>query len=321
MNNGNGGPVIIARGLSKKFDEAYAVRDVSLEIHPGQIFGFIGPSGCGKTSTVRLLTGYYLPSEGEAHVLGQSSVKLNDKERRRIGYMPQLFALYPDLTVWENLNFSASLYGMGLLRGRRLKKILDFVDLKDDRRKLTSKISGGMQRRLSLAAAMVHQPDILFLDEPTAGIDPVLRRKFWDYFQELRNQGRTLFVTTQYVSEAAYCDRIGVMVEGSLLCVDTPEGLRKRAYGGEMVDITTEENQPLDLNYVHQLTELPFLKGRPKLMDENKVRVLVNEASTAIPALIEFTNSKSIAVKSIEPYAPPFDDVFVHLVKKEEEPS
>lgn len=321
MSHGNGGPVIIARGISKKFDEQYAVRDVSLEIQPGQIFGFIGPSGCGKTSTVRLLTGYYSPTEGEAQVFGQPSVKLKEKERRRIGYMPQLFALYPDLTVWENLNFSASLYGMGLLRGRRLKKILEFVDLKEDRRKLTSKISGGMQRRLSLAAAMVHDPDVLFLDEPTSGIDPVLRRKFWDYFQELRNQGKTLFVTTQYVSEAAYCDRIAVMVEGSLVCVDTPEGLRKRAYGGEMVDITTEENQPLDLNYVHELSELSFVKGRPKLIDENEVRVVVDEASTAIPALIEFTNSKKIAVKSIEEYAPPFDDVFVHLVKKEEEPS
>jgi len=324
MSNGNGGPggpVIIAKGLSKKFDEEYAVREVSLEIYPGQIFGFIGPSGCGKTSTVRLLTGYYSPTEGEAHVFGQSSIKLKDKERRRIGYMPQLFALYPDLTVWENLNFSASLYGMGLFRGRRLKKILDFVDLNEDRRKLTSQISGGMQRRLSLAAAMVHEPDILFLDEPTAGIDPILRKKFWDYFQELRNQGRTLFVTTQYVSEAAYCDRIGVMVEGSLLCVDTPEGLRKKAYGGDIVDITTEENQQLDLNYFHQLSELPFLKGRPKLIDENKVRVLVEEASTAIPTLIEFTNSKNIVVKSIEEYAPPFEDVFVHLVKKEEETS
>ncbi len=321
MSNQNGGPVITAKGLSKKFDEEYAVRDVSLEIYPGQIFGFIGPSGCGKTSTVRLLTGYYSPTEGEANVFGQSSLKLKDKERRRIGYMPQLFALYPDLTVWENLNFSASLYGIGLVRGKRLKKILEFVDLNEDRRKLTSQISGGMQRRLSLAAAMVHEPDILFLDEPTAGIDPVLRKKFWDYFQELRNQGRTLFVTTQYVSEAAYCDRIGVMVDGSLVCVETPEGLRKRAYGGDMVDITTEENQPLDLNYVHQLGELSFVKGRPKLVDENEVRVIVDEASTAIPAIIEFTNSKNIAVKSIEEYAPPFDDVFVHLVKKEEEPS
>ena len=321
MSNGNGAPIIIARGISKKFDEQYAVRDVSLEIQPGQIFGFIGPSGCGKTSTVRVLTGYYSPTEGEAQVFGQSSIKLNDKERRRIGYMPQLFALYPDLTVWENLNFSASLYGMGLFRGRRLRKILEFVDLKEDRRKLTSQISGGMQRRLSLAAAMVHEPDVLFLDEPTAGIDPVLRRKFWDFFQELRNQGRTLFITTQYVSEAAYCDRIGVMVEGSLVCVDTPEGLRKRAYGGDMVDIKTEENQPLDLNYVHQLTELSFVNGRPKFIDENEVRVVVDEASTAIPALIEFTNSKNIAVKSIEEYSPPFDDVFVHLVKKEEEPS
>ena len=313
------GHVITARGLSKKFGDQYAVRNVSLEIQRGQIFGFIGPSGCGKTSTVRLLTGYYVPTEGVAELFGHPSASLKEKERRKIGYMPQLFALYQDLTILENLNFSASLYGLGLFRRKRLNKILDFVDLREHRRKLTSQISGGMQRRLSLAAAMVHEPEVLFLDEPTAGIDPVLRQKFWDYFQELRNQGRTLFVTTQYVTEAAYCDYVGVMVEGELLCIETPEGLRKRAYGGDVVVITMEEEQPVDWGYVRELSHLPFLKERPKLIDENTVRLVVDESSTAVPELMEFTNSKNIKVKSIEPYSPPFDDVFVHLVKKEEQ--
>jgi ABC-2 type transport system ATP-binding protein len=318
MQNRNGDSIISARALSKQFDEEYAVRNLDLEIYRGQIFGFIGPSGCGKTSTVRLFTGYYSPSQGEAQIFGWAPTQLPEKERRRIGYMPQLFALYPDLTVWENLNFSASLYGMGLFRGRKLKKLMEFVDLTDDRHKLTSQTSGGMQRRLSLAAAMVHEPEILFLDEPTAGVDPVLRKKFWDYFQELRNQGRTLFVTTQYVSEAEYCDRVGVMIEGSLLCVDSPEGLRKRAYGGDVVNVTTEPETPIDWNFVRELNGLEFVKQRPKVIDENTVCLVVDEASTAIPSLVEFTNSRKIAVQSIEPYAPPFDDVFVHLVKKEE---
>ena len=317
MSETNGGPIIKTRSLSKKFGDEYAVKDLNLEIYRGQIFGFIGPSGCGKTSTVRLLTGYYEPTEGSAELMGTTPTSLRGKERKKIGYMPQLFALYPDLTVWENLNFSASLFGVGLLRGKRLKKILDFVELKEDRRKLTSQISGGMQRRLSLAAAMVHGPDILFLDEPTAGIDPVLRRKFWDYFQELRNEGRTLFVTTQYVSEAEYCDWVGVMVDGKLICVETPDGLRKRAYGGEIVNMTTSEDQPFPISTLHEMAELPFLKKKPRLIDENSVRLIVDDASTAIPALVEFTNSKNIKVLSIEPYSPPFDDVFVHLVNQE----
>jgi ABC-2 type transport system ATP-binding protein len=318
MTEGNGRPVVTARALSKKFDDQYAVQNVNLEVPAGQIFAIIGPSGSGKTSTVRLLNGYYVPSEGNAEIFGRATTALKEKDRRKIGYMPQLFALYPDLTVWENLNFAASLYGLGLVRRKRLKQVLEFVGLKEDRKKLASELSGGMQRRLSLAAAMVHEPDILFLDEPTAGIDPVLRKKFWDYFQNLRNQGRTLFVTTQYVTEAEYCDVVGVMIDGELVCVDTPEGLRKRAFHGDVVDIVIEEDQPVDLQLVTQVNELPFVKENPRLLDLNKVRLIVDDVSTALPKLVEFTKSRNIRVKSIEPYAPPFDDVFVQLVNHKE---
>jgi ABC-2 type transport system ATP-binding protein len=318
MTEGNGRPVVTARALSKKFDDQYAVQNVNLEVPAGQIFAIIGPSGSGKTSTVRLLNGYYVPSEGNAEIFGRATTALKEKDRRKIGYMPQLFALYPDLTVWENLNFAASLYGLGLVRRKRLKQVLEFVGLKEDRKKLASELSGGMQRRLSLAAAMVHEPDILFLDEPTAGIDPVLRKKFWDYFQNLRNQGRTLFVTTQYVTEAEYCDVVGVMINGELVCVDTPEGLRKRAFHGDVVDIVIEEDQPVDLQLVTQVNELPFVKENPRLLDLNKVRLIVDDVSTALPKLVEFTKSRNIRVKSIEPYAPPFDDVFVQLVNHKE---
>jgi ABC-2 type transport system ATP-binding protein len=310
-------PIITATAITKLFEEQAAIRDVSLTIAPGQIFGFIGPSGCGKTTTVRVLVGYYPPTTGESRILQRPSTELTEKERVKIGYMPQLFAFYRDLSVLENLNFAASLYGMGFFRRKRIRKVLEFVELYDHRTKLASQLSGGMQRRLSLAAAMVHDPEVLFLDEPTAGVDPVLRRKFWDYFQELRNQGRTLFVTTQYVSEAAYCDQVGVMMEGNLVCVDSPEGLRKRAYGGDVVELKTAETKPLDPRYLRDLALLPFVKQRPTILDESTMRLVVEDASRAIPELIEFTNDRGLEVQTVERYAPPFDDVFVHLVHSE----
>ena len=219
--------VISAQHLTKKFGDETAVEDVSFDVPRASIFGFIGPSGSGKTTTVRLLTGVYTPTEGEVSVLDRSPARFSQSDRARLGYMPQLFVLYPNLTVWENLNFAASLYGMSLFRGKRLKEALTFVELDEHRSKLARNISGGMLRRLSLAATLVHDPELLFLDEPTAGIDPVLRRKFWDHFRELKDQGRTIFITTQYVSEADNCDLVGVQNNGKLLLVDTPQGIRQ----------------------------------------------------------------------------------------------
>ena len=233
--------VISAQHLTKKFGDETAVQDVSFDVPRASIFGFIGPSGSGKTTTVRLLTGVYTPTEGQVSVLDRSPAKFSQSDRARLGYMPQLFVLYPNLTVWENLNFAASLYGMSLFRGKRLKEALTFVELYEHRSKLARNISGGMLRRLSLAATLVHDPELLFLDEPTAGIDPVLRHKFWDHFRELKSQGRTIFITTQYVSEADNCDLVGVQNNGKLLLVDTPQGIRHHAYGGDMVDFRTTE--------------------------------------------------------------------------------
>lgn len=184
--------IISAKHLTKKFGDETAVQDVSFDVPRGSIFGFIGPSGSGKTTTVRLLTGVYTPTDGQAIVFDHSPAKLSQSERVHLGYMPQLFVLYPNLTVWENINFAASLYGMSLFRGKSLKAALTFVELYEHRSKLARNISGGMLRRLSLASTLVHDPQLLFLDEPTAGIDPVLRRKFWDHFRELKNQGRTI---------------------------------------------------------------------------------------------------------------------------------
>ncbi len=307
--------VIWARQLTRRFGEEIAVSNVDLTIPYGSIFGFIGPSGSGKTTTVRMLTGIHAPTSGEVSVLGQEPTLFSRKLRRRIGYMPQLFVLYPDLSIDENINFTASLFGMSLFnRGKRFKEVLDFVELTEHRKKLARNISGGMQRRLSLAATLVHKPDLLFLDEPTAGIDPVLRQKFWEHFRKLKEEGRTMFITTQYVGEAAYCDYVGVLAGGQLVALDTPDGLRQQAFGGDIVNLVTEDS--LRTSDLRALQNLPFVRRELDYISATQLRATVDEAATDIPALLNWFNERDIAVQSIEEYMPPFDDVFVELVRE-----
>ena len=310
------GDVVEAHELTKRFGEEAAVNSLTMRVPRGTVFGFIGPSGCGKTTTVRLLTGIHKPTSGEVTVLGKQPIHFTKSDREKIGYLIQSFVLYPELTVWENLNFAASFYGVGLLRRySRLNKLLEFVELKEDKGKLAGALSGGMKRRLSLAATLVHDPELLFLDEPTAGIDPLLRRKFWDFFKELQKQGHTLFVTTQYVGEAAYCDLVGVMYEGKLLMVETPDGLRRKAYGGDIVGIKTAEW----IRYENRkkLENLPFVRGKVKVINDQEIELIVDDASTAIPALVEAAKAERINIETIEQISPPFDDVFVRLIEKE----
>lgn len=304
---------IITENLTRKYGEEFAVKDLTMRVAHGSIFGFIGPSGSGKTTTIRMLTGVHMPTSGSVSVLGENPARFSQAMRARIGYLPQLFVLYSDLTVWENLNFAASLYGMPLRRNARLNEVLQFVELSDDRNKLARDISGGMQRRLSLAATLLHEPDLLFLDEPTAGIDPVLRRKFWDRFGQLREEGRTLFVTTQYVSESNYCDYVGVLHEGRLLMVDTPEGLRYRAYGGDIVDLIATER--ITYEQRNALAELEYVHGAPERVSQQHLRLIVDEAATAVMKLVSWCEKSGIIVDSVEEYQPPFDDIFVALVE------
>lgn len=305
-----------ARGLTKKFGDQVAVSDLNFDVPRGSIFGFIGPSGCGKTTTMRLLTGIHKPTAGEVSVLGRAPTSFNKGYRARIGYLTQHFMLYPELTVWENMNFAASIYGVKWAREKRLTELLDFVDLDGDHNKLARNLSGGMQRRLALASTLIHKPELLFLDEPTAGIDPVLRRKIWDYFESLRAEGVTLFITTQYVGEAAYCDLVGVMSEGRLLLVDTPEGMRHRAYGGDVIHMRT--NGPFPPNARFEMESLPFVLAPAIQASNREVRLVVDEANTSIPRMIEWARGHNLDIESIGEYLPPFDDVFVKLVKQEE---
>ena len=307
--------IVAVRNLSKHFGNEIAVNDLTFDIPPGIIFGFVGPSGCGKTTTIRLLTGIYAPTQGEVSVMGYNPKDFPRNVREKIGYMPQLFFLYPQLTVWENLNFVASLYGMHLFQRDSLNNLLEFVELDGHEKKLVQDLSGGMRRRLTLATTLVQDPQLLFLDEPTAGIDPVLRRKFWTHFQGLKEQGKTMFVTTQYVGEVAYCDLVGVMDQGRLLMVDSPEGLRYRTFGGDIVDIQTESR--LAGEFVHLVEELPFVK-KVIYSQGNHLRATVNQGNEAIPDFMEWFGQQGIEIASIEEYLPPFDDVFVQLIEQKE---
>lgn len=306
--------VIKTRELTKAFSGEVVVNGISMDVPEGAIFGFIGPSGSGKTTTIRLLMGLYEPDAGELTVLGARPSQFSRQDRERIGYLPQLFVLYPDLTVWENMNFAASLYGVSFWRTKRLNAMLDLVELKEDKHKLVRNISGGMQRRLSLAATLVHNPDLLFLDEPTAGIDPILRNKFWDYFKELQSKGHSLFITTQYVGEAAYCDFVGVMSEGHLLSVNTPEGLRREAYGGDIIKLGSTDR--IDYNFREEIRKLPELRSEIINATDYELQLLVPDASTATPYLVEYFRDRRKQINLVEQYLPSFDDVFVKLIEK-----
>lgn len=309
---------IVAQDVDLAFGENTGVFDLSFNVPSGMIFGLIGPSGCGKTTTVRLLTGLYRPQQGVMRVLGEVPSQFRQRTRERIGYLPQQFVLYPNLTVWENLNFVSSLYGLNYFRRRkRLEYLLEFVELQSARNRLGSQLSGGMQRRLSLACALVHNPTLLFADEPTAGIDPVLRGRFWDFFRELRQEHNTLFVTTQYVGEAAYCDYVGVMREGRMLFVETPEDLRRRAFGGEVVRLrVAAEHQSQTVQMIRDKNIATQIQRAP---DEPDVLLLyVHEASEAMPAVVKMLSDADIAVRQVEEYLPPFDDVFIVLMKQAE---
>jgi ABC-2 type transport system ATP-binding protein len=248
--------------------------------------------------------------------MGHSPAKFTKADREKLGYLTQGFVFYTDLTVWENLTFAASLYGVSFRRANRLNRLLEFVELEQHKHKLARDLSGGMRRRLALASTLIHKPELLFLDEPTAGIDPVLRRKIWDFFEELRADGYTMFVTTQYVGEAAYCDLVGIMSTGRLLLVDTPEGLRRRAFGGDVVRVRTLGPFPNQARY--SIEELPFVISRVIQVDEREIHITVEEADTAIPKLMEWSRGQNLEVESIGEHLPPFDDVFVKLVKEEE---
>lgn len=306
--------MIAARNVTKRFDGDAVVSDLDLELAEGAIVGLIGPSGCGKTTTVRMLAGLLSPSEGIVEIDGRPAMRLSSSERARIGYLPQIPALFPELSLWENLSFHASMYGLPLRRRKLLRSLLDWVELTDDRRKRVSEVSGGMQRRLALAATFVHDPSFVFLDEPTAGIDPILREKFWERFRVLASQGKTVLVTTQYVGEASYCDLVGLLTDGELLMLDTPANLRRAAFEGEVVDVTLA-TPPSDAD-VTRLGELPFVVGEIDRLEPNVLRIVVDDADQALLDIRGRLGELGLQVTEAAEHTVDYDEAFVRVVER-----
>lgn len=311
--NPSSGTTVSTSALTKAYGEDTGVFDLDLSIEPGSIVGLIGPSGSGKTTTVHMLTGITAWDSGTADVLGESPASFSRETRSRIGYMPQHAILYPDLTLRENLDFAASLYGVPLRRSELVDRLVDFVELEGAIDRLPQDASGGEKRRIMLAATLIHDPDLVFLDEPTAGVDPVLRRKFWDRFEDLADEGKTLLVTTQYVGEAAFCDYVAVLARGRVLTMDTPEGLRRTAYGGEMIETAFAE--PPDANGILSLRSLPGVDSL-EWVDSTRIRLVVEDAETATPAINQWAGDHGLELVRNERYLAAFDDVFVELVDK-----
>ncbi len=302
---------VVMDGVTMRFADQLAVDGISLVVPPGTILGVIGPSGAGKTTTIRLLTGALTPTEGRIEVLGEEPRKFRRQTRERIGYMPQSFTLYPDLTVRENVDFVGSLFGMLFMsRRRRTGQVLRLVDLWDVRARRAGRLSGGMQRRLELACALVHDPALLFLDEPTAGVDPMLRGSIWEELHRRRDAGRTALVTTQYVNEAEQCDRVALISEGRLLALSTPDELRREAAGGDVVVVETAALFDGDL-----LKTLPFVRG-VRQEGPRRMVVTVDDAGTALPDVVEAVGSHGGEVVSALEERPSFDEVFATLVER-----
>lgn len=314
--------IIEAKNLAKRFGDEQILKGLDLEVEEGDIFGLIGPSGSGKSTFLRTLTGYLTPSEGELEVLGKSPSEFTPKDRRRIGFMPQGFILYEELSVRQNLNFVAGLYGLRFFkRRRRVREALEFVQLWEDRRKTAANISGGMQRRLQLAASIVHEPELLFVDQPTANLDPILRRRFWEEFRRLREEGHTLFVTTQYVGEAELCDRVGLLSGGSVVALGTPDELRRRAFGGEFIELVFNEDPGRlgtrleALEKIGCVVEVRQDEGTEEAV--SRVRLLVEDADMTLPKVMDVLDGADL--RSLDVPKPSFDEVFFRLVKETSE--
>ena len=301
------------RDVMRRFGNVNAVDNVSLEVPAGTILGLIGPSGSGKTTMVRMLTGTLAPTSGEIRVVGEDPRHFRRQTRERLGYMSQQFILYPELTASENVSFVAALFGLlWPRRHRRVREVLQLVELWDARKRRASQLSGGMQRRLELACALVHEPTLFFIDEPTAGLDPVLRKTIWDEFRRLRDSGRTLVVSTQYVSEAEYCDRVAVLAGGRLIALEEPEKLRRDALGGEVLEIDTTR-----AGDSQTLTGIPGVKA-VRQPSPRKLLVIAEDAGAATPRVLEAISEQGVHVASSTEYRPSYDEVFAELIAREQ---
>ena len=298
-----------ATSLTKRFGEFTAVDAISLQVERGEIFAFLGPNGCGKTTTIRMLCGIITPTSGSGRVAGFDIVAEGDRVKDNIGYMSQKFSLYEDLTVRENLEFYAGVYQVPTVeRSRRIAELIGIAGLEGREGELAGNLSGGWRQRLALGCSIVHQPPILFLDEPTAGVDPVSRRRFWDMIYDLSERGVTVFVTTHYMDEAEHAHRVSLMLAGKIIACASPDALKAASRPGSLLEVKCE---PL-------LAALEFLPGVPGVKEVavygSLLHVVVEPSEDRPAILLRALESRGVVVDRIEPIQPSLEDVFIGAV-------
>jgi len=301
-------------GLTKRFGELTAVDDVRFNVESGEIFGFLGPNGSGKSTLIRMLCGLISPTAGNARVGGFDVLKETDEVRQTIGYMSQQFSLYQDLTVWENVNFYAHVYG---LKGEKLKQrrdeVIDLTHIGPFRDRRAGHLSGGWKQRLALSCALVHEPRIIFLDEPTAGIDPVARRELWDLFFQLSGEGITLFVTTHYMDEAERCARVGYIFNSKLITYGPLDELK------QLPDVTPDDAKWVEVTCPETTVALGALKRAPYVRDATifgqSIHLLM-DSSAPLDQINTTLEQIGIRETEVMPARPSLEDVFVTLTKR-----
>ncbi len=299
-------PVIVVEDLTRRFGDFTAVDHVNFQVGAGEVVGYLGPNGSGKTTTIRMLLGLLEPTEGRATVLGYDAFRQSDEVRTRSGYMSQKFALYDDLTVLENLTFYGGVYG---IRDKaRIHATLEQVGLTGMDSTLTRGLSAGWRQRLAFGIALVHQPRLLFLDEPTSGVDPNARRSFWDLIYQLADGGVTVLVTTHYMDEAEYCERVGIMRDGKLLAMDSPANLKKQVIPGDVWEVYA---QPLE----GALVALRHAPGVLRVgLTGDHIRTIV-EPALGQAALQKALTDADLLVTGITPGEPTLEDVFISVAR------
>jgi ABC-2 type transport system ATP-binding protein len=299
---------VVVENLVKRFGDFVAVDRLNLAVSKGEVFGFLGPNGAGKSTTIRMLCGLLRPTSGSAQVAGFDVGHNPEAVRQNIGYMSQKFSLYNDLKVIENLRLFAGLYSVPSAKLKdRIEWALEMANLKGQENLITGTLPGGWKQRLALGCAVLHQPAILFLDEPTSGVDPISRRQFWDLIQHMAEEGVTVFVTTHYMEEAEYCNRLALIFRGKMVALGTPSALKRDFMTGELLLI---ECDPLG-------EAVEALQSAPDIIDAavfgNALHLVVEDAAAAEPRIRKFLEAKGVTVSHIEKIRPTLEDVFVSL--------
>jgi ABC-2 type transport system ATP-binding protein len=307
-------PIIRVEGLVRRFGDFEAVKNLSLSVPRGEIFGFLGPNGSGKTTTIRMICGLLAPSEGTISVGGVDVVRNPQAIRPRIGYMSQRFSLYPDLTVEENLLFYGGVYGVPktALPGR-MDWVMQMAGLTNREKWLTRDLSGGLKQRLALGAALLHDPEAVFLDEPTSGVDPASRKRFWELIYILAHRGTTVFVTTHYMDEAEHCNQLALIYKGKMIALGSPQQLRRDMRAGELMEI--ECDRPLEAT---QIAEAEAYVWQASLFGKT-VHILVDDAASDGPRLSALLNRAGIGVRRLEPVALSLEDLFVTFIAMQDQ--